>query len=1175
VIFSLGSHLNTSPKVVAIIPQTPSSVAVMSKPKPLWFGQNFRHSKTKSFDEINNNSGHESFSKDSISSTFSILKSHLFYQLQSLLPEHTEDPEYYYHPDYHSGLLAKYLQLTWIAREIVQTEIFNYCILFVIIIAGINIGIQSYPQVANSEFLNILDDSILIIFSLEAILKILSEGIAPYLYWIGPEWKWNCFDFTIVFLSLPFWNGLFGGGSLALLRLVRLMRLAKLIKKVPQLQMIVQGLTGGLSSIGYIMILLFLVFYLFAIAGILFFRDNDPFHFGSLPKALVTCFVCATLDSWSSIMFINSFGCDKYSDVYATFEDMNVTAPSNLLRCDNPKPQFVTSTIYFILLVVMTALVMLSLFIGAVTLSMQDSLDELKETAAEKKKQEKMKKQLAKMFQSQKNTRGSIAQVARRMSRMSFSSFKLNNTSRPESPADSVGLPSVSMSASMSAKYNPIRQIPKLPEFIPEQSEDFEESEKNPPSPFPSSESPPDPQSPPSPDPHLSPKPGVELINFIFSQPSSKSTIKASAAATNPPTSVKSPSLDKKESSSGDFSRSGSRKARNMSRAKSARNEIFTSEVLKQLADETASGESEESKSLSRKLRVALGDQPPSLQDQPKSFELFLSRLQSCQTIPEVILLLAEHSKFISEHPSFVTLVTWVIVLAGINVGAQTEPRIADLPPVSPLLQFLNIIILTVFTIECILKIFGEFPKPWNYFSDHWNKFDFLIVVGSYTPGVGSLLTIFRLLRLLRVLKLVKSLPQLAVIVSALMMGMESIAYIALILFLCFYVFAIMGMMLFRANDPFNFGNLHISMFSLFRCSTLDAWADLMYINVYGCDLYPGGTYSGYPELCTSPHPQGFVAVLYFVCFIVIGAQILLTLFIGVVTTSMEEAQVKQTREYKVERQLTALKVSLDLNDLQITMFKEAFNSLDLDQGGLIELEEMQIGLAAIKDLAEGSNVLEDIEKADPNNNGIDLVSFIVVLCSIPSVRQKTILRKTVKRWLANKRKRGLFFREPRHRPKVVISKQWIDNAWSYFFGPSPQHLQQGVLSSSIDDSAVGGSRVVESSGRRVPSFRNPLSKTPSYQRINGSGSSSSEKSFRSSSRRISLLRHASTTWLPQSIHEVSQASGQSPIPTEPAGEVSSQGGKYRKAESGLIHEMPTFVRDFHDGDAGEGEVEL
>ena len=96
---------------------------------------------------------------------------------------------------------------------------------------------------------------------------------------------------------------------------------------------------------------------------------------------------------------------------------------------------------------------------------------------------------------------------------------------------------------------------------------------------------------------------------------------------------------------------------------------------------------------------------------------------------------------------------------------------------------------------------------------DSWNVFDTVIVLGSWImPAIGSdsgsLLTMLRLLRLLRVLKLVKSLPQLQVIVTALIMGLNSIGFIAIILFIFFYIFAIIGLMLFRENDPWHFGSL-------------------------------------------------------------------------------------------------------------------------------------------------------------------------------------------------------------------------------------------------------------------------------------------------------------------------------------------------------------------------------
>ena len=65
--------------------------------------------------------------------------------------------------------------------------------------------------------------------------------------------------------------------------------------------------------------------------------------------------------------------------------------------------------------------------------------------------------------------------------------------------------------------------------------------------------------------------------------------------------------------------------------------------------------------------------------------------------------------------------------------------------------------------------------------------------------------------------------------------GIGSIGYIAIILVLFFYVFAIIGMIVFKKNDPWHFGTLPYAMLSLFRASTLEDWTDIMYINMYGC----------------------------------------------------------------------------------------------------------------------------------------------------------------------------------------------------------------------------------------------------------------------------------------------------------------------------------------------------
>jgi len=160
-------------------------------------------------------------------------------------------------------------------------------------VAGILVGLETYPALANNAIMYIIDELVLSMFALEVILKLMSEGRDPLRYFYGPEWKWNCFDFLIVFFSLvPISTK---GGSVAILRLIRLMRLAKFFQNIAPLRMIMAGLMGGLKSISYIVLLLFLILYIYAIAGIYFFRGNDPWHWRSIEISMMTLLGYATL----------------------------------------------------------------------------------------------------------------------------------------------------------------------------------------------------------------------------------------------------------------------------------------------------------------------------------------------------------------------------------------------------------------------------------------------------------------------------------------------------------------------------------------------------------------------------------------------------------------------------------------------------------------------------------------------------------------------------------------------------------------------------------------------------------------------------------------------------------------------------------------------------------------
>ena len=314
----------------------------------------------------------------------------------------------------------------------------------------------------------------------------------------------------------------------------------------------------------------------------------------------------------------------------------------------------------------------------------------------------------------------------------------------------------------------------------------------------------------------------------------------------------------------------------------------------------------------------------------------------------------------------FVNLVTVTILAAGVVVGFQTEiakPGEVPDPGMTAVLDVCDTVILAIFTVDVVVKVIAEGHRPLHYFADSWNCFDFFIVAACFIfmlpflPDVGSLLAMLRLLRLLRVLKLVKALPQLRIIIEALIAGFSSIFFVTIILFIFFYLYANIGMILFGRNDPMHFGNLQLSLLTLFRSATLDDWSDVMYVNIFGCDLweYSYGRSLGQQAHnfnnvnCNHPEAWGWIGALYMISFVVLGSMVLVTLFIGIVATSMEEAKAAQKKEAKQEVLTSVTAVQLGLQEADaalpapcLAILKELFNKLDKEGNGSLDRDVLK-----------------------------------------------------------------------------------------------------------------------------------------------------------------------------------------------------------------------------------------
>jgi len=251
--------------------------------------------------------------------------------------------------------------------------------------------------------------------------------------------------------------------------------------------------------------------------------------------------------------------------------------------------------------------------------------------------------------------------------------------------------------------------------------------------------------------------------------------------------------------------------------------------------------------------------------------------------------------KTVAESRWFANSITAVILLAGVLVGIETYPVLVERYDWA--LGPLNSAVLSIFIVEIVVKMGAEGRKPWRYFIDPWNVFDFLIVAVCLLPFDAQGVAVLRLARLLRVLKLVRALPKLQVLVSALLKSIPSMGYVSLLLGMLFYLYAVAATMLFGANDPVHFGDLQTATLSLFRAVTLEDWTDLMYIQMYGCAEYG---YGGMEALCTNSAATPWLSQAFFVSFVLVGTMVILNLFVGVIMSGMDEAQREQAQLARV-----------------------------------------------------------------------------------------------------------------------------------------------------------------------------------------------------------------------------------------------------------------------------------
>jgi voltage-gated sodium channel len=226
----------------------------------------------------------------------------------------------------------------------------------------------------------------------------------------------------------------------------------------------------------------------------------------------------------------------------------------------------------------------------------------------------------------------------------------------------------------------------------------------------------------------------------------------------------------------------------------------------------------------------------------------------------------------------FTAIVVGTIAVNAVVLGLQTYEEAVD--RWGGLLDVLNAACLAVFVVELVVRLASYWPRPWRFFRDGWNVFDFAVVAAAFVPGIRQNSTLLRLARLLRVVRIVRVLPDLRVLLLGVWKSVPPLASIGAVTAMILFVYGMVGWIWFGDELPEQWGNIGRAMLTLFVMLTLE-------------------NFPIYMDAAMDVEPWAWV---YFVSFVLVAAFIVLNVLIGIVLNSMEEARELDRRRALRER---------------------------------------------------------------------------------------------------------------------------------------------------------------------------------------------------------------------------------------------------------------------------------
>ncbi|WP_267243584.1 ion transporter [Streptomyces sp. PR69] len=182
-------------------------------------------------------------------------------------------------------------------RAVTEARWFAVAVFGLILANAVVLGVETYASVVHrwQDELKLIEYGFLAAFTVEILLRAGAHADRPKGFFRDP---WNLFDLAVVLSAfLPAVRE-----NATVLRLLRLARVLRAARFLPQLRIVLAAVARSLPGTVSFLLVGALLLYVYAMVGWVFFADDDPEHYGSLGRAVLTLFLLMTLDGLGDIV---------------------------------------------------------------------------------------------------------------------------------------------------------------------------------------------------------------------------------------------------------------------------------------------------------------------------------------------------------------------------------------------------------------------------------------------------------------------------------------------------------------------------------------------------------------------------------------------------------------------------------------------------------------------------------------------------------------------------------------------------------------------------------------------------------------------------------------------------------------------------------------------------------